>query len=275
MYSCNITKEIKEMLNKNSIYFRNIWDRRKSLTIWTIALSLLAMLIISMYDSVGREAAKLFENSNFTAFFGGDVDTNSPAGWLGFELYAIFLPICLAIITIGIGASTIGSEEESGTLELLLASPINRSRIIIEKAMMLVSVAIIIPMIIFLTVCLSNSLFIFGVDLINVFFCTIALSLFGIFFGFFALAMQSLTKKRNLGISLTGFYVGASYFMNTLHTIWDSIEPMKFLSPFYYYDGNMLLQGSVEPINIIILTGGAILFFLVAYLSFMNRDTGV
>ena len=73
------------MLNKNSIYFRNIWDRRKSLTIWTIVLSLLAMLIISMYDSVGREAAKLFENSNnFTAFFGGDVDTSAPAGWLWF-----------------------------------------------------------------------------------------------------------------------------------------------------------------------------------------------
>ncbi len=36
------------------------------------------MLIISMYDSVGREAAKLFENSNnFTAFFGGDVEPNS------------------------------------------------------------------------------------------------------------------------------------------------------------------------------------------------------
>ena len=263
------------MLNKNSIYFRNILDRRKSLTIWAIVLSLLAMLIISMYDSVGREAAKLFENSNFTAFFGGDVDTNSPAGWLGFELYAIFLPICLAIITIGIGASTIGSEEESGTLELLLASPINRSRIIIEKALVLVSVAIIIPIIIFLSVCLSNSLFVFGVDLVNVFFCTIALSLFGIFFGFFALAMQSLTKKRNLGISLTGFYVGASYFMNTLHTIWDSIEPMKFLSPFYYYDGNMILQGSLEPINIIVLSGGVILFFLIAYLSFMNRDTGI
>tara|TARA_Y100000741_G_C18192801_1_gene534278 strand:+ start:119 stop:913 length:795 start_codon:yes stop_codon:yes gene_type:complete len=264
------------MLNKNSIYFRNIWDRRKSLTIWTIVLSLLAMLIISMYDSVGREAAKLFENSNnFTAFFGGDVDTSSPAGWLGFELYAIFLPICLAIITIGIGASTIGSEEESGTLELLLASPINRSRIIIEKAMMLVTVAVIIPVIIFLTVCLSNSLFIFGIDLINVFFCTIALSLFGIYFGFFALAMQSLTKRRGLGMSITGFYVGASYFMNTLYTIWDSIEPMKFLSPFYYYDGNMLLQGSVEPINIIILTGGVLLFFLAAYFSFMNRDTGI
>jgi len=146
------------MLNKNSIYFRNILDRRKSLTIWTVALSLLTMLIIAMYDSVGREAAQLFENSNFTAFFGGDVDTSSPAGWLGFELYAIFLPICLAIITIGIGASTIGSEEESGTLELLLASPINRSRIIIEKAMMLITVAVIIPVLIFLTVCLFRGM---------------------------------------------------------------------------------------------------------------------
>ena len=263
------------MLNKNSIYFRNMWDRRKSLTIWTIVLSLLTMLIIAMYDSVGREAAQLFENSNFTAFFGGEIDSSSPAGWLGFELYAIFLPICLAIITIGIGASTIGSEEESGTLELLLASPINRSRIIIEKAIMLITVAVIIPMIIFLTVCLSNSLFIFGIKLINVFFCTILLSLFGIFFGFFALAMQSLTKKRNLGISITGFYVGASYFMNTLHTIWDSIEPMKYLSPFYYYDGNIVLQGTVESINIIVLIVGIVLLFLTAYFSFMNRDTGV
>jgi ABC-2 type transport system permease protein len=265
------------MFNKNSIYMLNMWDRRKSLTIWTLALSLLAILIISMYDSVGREASQLFEDGgeSFKAFFGEGAEPGTPAGWLGFELYGIFLPICLAIITIGMGSSAIGAEEDSGTLELLLASPISRSRIIIEKSIALITVTLIIANIVFLAVCLSNALFTFGIDLIDVFICTISLSLFGLFFGFFALAVQSITKKRNLGISLTGFYVGSSYFMNTLHSIWSSIEPMKYLSPFYYYDGNMVLQGSVELINLIILMIAISIAYAIAHFSFVNRDTGV
>tara|TARA_B110000438_G_C15706665_1_gene603472 strand:- start:154 stop:951 length:798 start_codon:yes stop_codon:yes gene_type:complete len=265
------------MFNKNSIYMCNIWDRRKSLTIWTVVLSLLAMLIISMYDSVGREFSQIFEDGggSFQAFFGEEVDPGTPAGWLGFELYGIFLPVCLAIITIGMGSSSIGAEEDSGTLELLLASPISRSRIMIEKSLALVTVAFIISNSVFLTVCLSNILFAFSINLIDVFICTISLLLFGIFFGFFALAVQSLTKKRNLGISLTGFYIGSSYFMNTLHSIWSSIEPMKYLSPFYYYDGNMILQGSVELINLIVLIIAISIAYCIGHFSFVNRDTGI
>ena len=91
------------------------------------------------------------------------------------------------------GSSAIGAEEDSGTLELLLASPISRSRIIIEKSIALITVTLIIANIVFLAVCLSNALFTFGIDLIDVFICTISLSPFGLFFGFFALIGRTAT----------------------------------------------------------------------------------
>ncbi|MFB0901153.1 MAG: ABC transporter permease subunit [Dehalococcoidia bacterium] len=266
------------MINKNSIFFNNINSRKKSLLYWCLALSALTIFIIYMYDSVGQEASKLLESTEsdgIKAFIGPDAQGGTPAGWLGFELYGIFLPICLAIITIGYGAGAIGSEEESGTLELLLASPISRSKILTEKVLALLIIATIIPSINFVAVCLGSLLFNFKIAIFDVFLCSISLILFGIFFGCFALMMQTITKKRSLGISLTAAYVGGAYFMYTLYSLLDWLEPMKFFSPFYYYDGNKILQGAADPFHFTIMLVGIIFTCSITYISFSKRDTGI
>ena len=50
----------------------------------------------------------------------------------------------LAIVAIGYGASTIGGERERGLLELVLAYPVTRRRVAVEKAVgLLATVALL------------------------------------------------------------------------------------------------------------------------------------
>ena len=43
------------------------------------------------------------------------------------------VPLLLMIAAIGAGAGAIAGEEERGTLELLLANPLSRRRLVLEK----------------------------------------------------------------------------------------------------------------------------------------------
>ena len=71
----------------------------------------------------------------FKAFFGlGDnVDYTSAIGYLNGELFSFMVPLLLLIAAIGAGARATAGEEERGTLELLLANPISRRRLVLDK----------------------------------------------------------------------------------------------------------------------------------------------
>jgi ABC-2 type transport system permease protein len=65
--------------------------------------------------------------------FGGELDYASGAGYLGSELFSFMIPLLLLVAAVGAGARAIASEEERGTLDLLLANPVSRRRVVIDK----------------------------------------------------------------------------------------------------------------------------------------------
>jgi hypothetical protein len=62
------------------------------------------------------------------------VDYSSGIGYLGIELFSLMLPGLLIAAAVGAGARAIAGEEEHATLDLLLANPISRTRVALEKA---------------------------------------------------------------------------------------------------------------------------------------------
>jgi len=97
-------------------------------------------LIVSVYPTVHSNPSlnKLAQDypQALKAFiaFGGQVDYTTPAGYLGIELFSLMVPLLLMIAAIGTGAGAIAGEEERGTLELLLANPVSRARVVLEKS---------------------------------------------------------------------------------------------------------------------------------------------
>ena len=119
-----------------SILITYLGSRCKTILIWSLAMTTLAIMFTALYDSFAGEIENMAEiaPAEMEAMLGGNLEfASTPAGWLGIELYGIFLPVVLAIIGVSSGSTAIGSEEDSGTLELLLASPVSRTRIVVEN----------------------------------------------------------------------------------------------------------------------------------------------
>src|SRR5689334_7372645 len=116
-----------------------IWQRRWSIIWWCIGILAFVALELGVYPSIRSQAGELNQTlhhlpDSVKSLFGLTEDPFSPIGYLNSRLYYLLLPLMLSILAIGLGSSLIAREEGDGTLELLLARPISRGRLLLAKA---------------------------------------------------------------------------------------------------------------------------------------------
>src|SRR6478672_10239540 len=137
------TAERSRMLR--NVALKSLRDIRRGFLWWSLGLIGFVALIVSVYPTVHSNPSlnKLAQDypEALQAFiaFGGTVDYSSAAGYLGIELFSLMVPLLLLVAAIGTGAGTIAGEEERGTLELLLANSVSRTRVVLEKTVALVA----------------------------------------------------------------------------------------------------------------------------------------
>jgi len=237
--------------------------RMRSLIWWTIAMVALALFVDAFYPSV-RDAPGLDEL--FTDLpesvqpLLGAVDFTSPEGYLLGQSYLFFLPAILLVFAIGRAATTISGEEEAGTLDLLLAQPISRTSLYLQKALVIaISVLVLTIATLIPTLILGPAL---GLDvpperLIAV---TIAMTIFTIAFAALALAVSAGTGRRIWGIGLAAGIAFVSYLIDGLGQSVEWLEPLRPFTPWYWYDATgAIITGDIWPGSAILLGATALI----------------
>lgn len=263
----------------NSVAAATLWQRRKALFFWSAGVFIYVLMISLMYPSIeGVEGfAALAEEmpDALQALLGEIDDITTPQGFLGAELYSLMLPVLLSILAIGAGASLISKEEDSATLELLLASPISRSQILLHKALALAVNVVGVALMAWTAIALATLMIDFDVNLANTAAATLSAALLGLGFGAFALAVTAAGGRRGLAIGLGAALFVLSYFANTLAVLVPEIESLQYASLLYYYDGQGMLENGLEAGNIVILVAFAAVVYLLGALRWRGRDIGV
>lgn len=264
-------------LMHSAIFIRSLRARWKSTLVWSLGLFALALLFAGLHQSFASEINDLvgLYPEDLQAFVGNISGAAEPAGWLGLQLYNIFLPFVVGAIGVGFGSSAIGKEEESGTLELLLASPISRGRILLQKAAAIEAQLAIIAGSLWLGVAIGSVIFPFDVSLLDVFWASFMGWLMGVFFGFGTLALQTLSGNRGFALSTGIAVLVIGYFADALAQLFDWLLFLQYFSPFYYYDGPGVLLNGLDAVSVAVLVGSSLLFYVIAHLAFTTRDTGL
>ncbi len=118
---------------------RFLRDTRRSTAWWALGMVALVVFTVAFYPSVkGNEAFdQLFEDlpQAVRALVGAQegIPLTSPPGYLHARLFSVMVPVLLITLGIGLGARAIGGSEGDGTLELLLAQPVTRLRVVTER----------------------------------------------------------------------------------------------------------------------------------------------
>ena len=128
-------------MKPTTVFRKALWDRRRSIVWWAIGMAALAGITVAFYPSI-RDDAEGFESlfdsmpEGLLNMFGIDsaAELVTATGLVNSRIYAGIGPLILAVLGISLGTAAVAGEEQDGTLDLLLAQPVSRTRIVLAKA---------------------------------------------------------------------------------------------------------------------------------------------
>lgn len=249
--------------------------RWRSLLWWTVAVLALSALVAAFYKSIAEENAyaDVFGSlpESLQGLLGG-VDLGTPVGYLTTEMYSFFMPAVLLVFAIGRATSTLAGEEEGHTLDLLLAQPVSRTQLYLQKTIGLVigvavlSIAVALPV-----VALSDWAELF-VPAANLWAATAQLFVFVMFLAALALAASAGTGRKAVGVGVAAGLAFVSYLIDGFGKSIEWLEPWRVLTPWYWYDISTALTESMPWGSFAVLLLASIAVTAVGLVVFDRRN---
>lgn len=263
-----------------SIFVKTLRERGRSLLFWSIGLVALAGIMVAFFPSIRdnpgiQDFIESFP-SYLMALFGGEItDYSSPEGYLNSELFFLLFPLLMLVLGIGAGSSAVAGEEEKGTLDLLLANPVPRWRLVLEKLGAMVVFVLLVAFVFWAALLLAGLTIDMGLDPGTLAAVCLSGSLLGIMHGSFALAVGCARGSRGIAIGVAGVLGVYGYLLNALAPLMDWLEPFQNLSPFYYYSEAVPIVNGLDAGHAGVLIGLTAIFLAAAVVAFHRRDLAV
>ena len=261
-----------------SVLLETLRQARRSILWWSVGLAGLVAMIVAVFPSVRGNAGlnQLVKNypEALKAFlaFGGTVDYTSAAGYLGSELFSFMVPLLLVVAAIGAGARAVAGEEEQGTLELLLATPLSRRRLVAEKAGALAVELVVLSGVLFGTLAVGTRLAGMEIGVTRLAAASLSGLLLALLFGALALLAGAASGRRPLATAVPAAIAVASYFANALGLVVTGLRPLRHVSPFYHYAAGDPLREGFALDHAMLLAAATLVFAALAPAALQRRD---
>ncbi len=260
-----------------SVFSKTIRDYRRSLFWWSLSLVGVAFMYIGLYptirDQPGLERILEEYPEAVRALFGGEAaNFSTGAGYLNVELFSFFLPLLFFIFAIGAASAAIAKEEQEETLSLLLATPISRRRLVLEKLGSVVAMVVLLGVVMWLALVVGDVLVDMELGADKIAAAIASCLLLTLVFGAATLLLGCINGRRALNIGVASGVAVFAYLLNSLAPLADWLEPWQQASPFFYYiDSNPLRNGLQIEHALVLLVLAAVLAAF-AVLAFNRRD---
>jgi beta-exotoxin I transport system permease protein len=259
----------------SGLFAKTLRDQQRALIGWGIGLAAVAAMYSAFYPSIKDSAGDFqsyLENlpDAVRNVIGGDFTT--PAGYLRSETFSSLGPILFLVFAIGAGARAIAGEEEAGTLDLLLSTPIRRRQLLVDKIGAMVATATALAAVLFVTLWALGPTFDLTVPAAHLAAACLMLLLLGLAFGAIALAIGCATGHRGLALGTTGGLAVLTFIVNAIAPSVDALGWARPLSPFrWYLDPDPLVDG-VSLENVLVLATISVIAWVAAEITFQRRD---
>ena len=261
-----------------AIIWWQLKQRRSFIIGWAFALVALIAALMAVYPSIRNHAPALNKTLNslpeaLRALKANSNDLLSPTGYLNSQLYYATFPLMFGIMSISLGSSLLAHDEENHTLELLLARPISRSRVLLAKALSGVTIVSLVGTIATTGLIAMGSIVKLHVGIAQLITASGYVLLLSLAFGavaFTLTAVDSTSRKFSLGMASL-FAVGG-YIFASLSGLAHWIQTPAKLLPYYYYKPYDILNGHVSIGLTVYLLAVVGLGTIVSWLAFRRRD---
>ncbi len=259
-----------------SVFTKNVRDGHRALLLWSLGVLLMVFIYAAFWPSASTNADQLRQYieklPELIRNMVGNADYGTPVGYVQTEIFSFMMPILLLVYAIGAGARAIAGEEEVGTLDLLLSTPISRRRVLLDKVWAMMAGTLALATVVWLSLVVLGPLYDLHVPLSGLTAATLNLFLLGTAFGMLALLAGVVSGSRGAAIGASSGLAVGMFVLNTLAPSVDALRPVRFLSAFHYYSGHAPLTSGFGVGDVLVLGSAAVVFLVAALVAFQRRD---
>jgi ABC-2 type transport system permease protein len=256
---------------------KTLFDQRRSYPAWCAGVLLVVAMYVALWPSIQRQPSMQdFLDQmpealrNLFAMSGADMST--PVGYIQIELLSFMGPLLVLLYAVAAGSSAVAGEEDRGTLDLLLGTPVPRTRIVVDKALAMVVGTFGLCALLGAALVAEGALVDLDLPVGKVAAAMLHLALLGLVFGSLALAVGAGTGRLALSRAVPVLLAVVGYVVNGLGGLVDWLRPLQKLSPFYQYAAHDPLRQGVSWVSVGVATGTVVVLVVVAALAFGRRD---
>lgn len=255
-----------------------VWDNRRSVIGWSVAVAAVGGVYAAFWPTVDNEAMRdaldaypdfMLQAMNFD-------DIATAAGYLTASVYGLVVGVLVIVYAVSTGAKAIAGDEEAGTLDLILAHPVSRTRLALQRfagfgvAAAALSLALLI---VILALVVPASLD--GISFGNFLAMHLHLFMFTVFFGALSFAAGAATGRRAVAVGVGAMMGVFGFAADGILPQVEALEWTQDLSPFQWLSGGAPLQNGVQIGDILLMAGLAALLVAIGTWSFGRRDVAV
>jgi ABC-2 type transport system permease protein len=258
------------MLLRN-VFTKSIWDARRSLPGWTVAIVAVGLMYAAFWPTMRSpemaEAMAAYPKDVLAAF--NYTDMTSAAGYLGGAVYGLLVPLLVAVFMIAWGARSVAGDEDAGTLDLVLAHPVSRRSLALQRfGGLLLGIAATSLVLLGAMTALRGPFELGEVPVSGLVAINLQLALFGACFGALAFAVGAATGSKAAALTASAGVAVLAYLANSVFPQVEALGWTRDISPFHWYLGGDPLINGVQwggvaalAVTTVVLAGAGTLLF--------------
>lgn len=261
------------MLLRN-VFTKALRDQRRGLLAWALGIAAITALYASFYPQLaGGAMADLmasFPQALKDAFNLDDL--SSAAGYLQSSPFGLLAPVLIMIYGIVGGSRAIAGDEEAGYLDVLLAHPISRTRLLLHRVAALATGAALIGAVVFaVMLAIRGSAQLDTIAIDGFAAQCLNAALLGTLFAALASLIGAATGRRGLALGITTAVGVLTYAANTFGPQL-GLDWAHALSPFHYYIGGEPLKNGFVWSDTAILAAANVVLVALSIWVINRRD---
>jgi ABC-2 type transport system permease protein len=202
----------------------------------------------------------------------GNADMGTPEGWYQGEVFSIMAPAAVILVTAAIGSKALAGEEANRTMGLLLANPISRTRIVIDKTIAMVVAAFVVGVFTWLGVVGGSLIAGLGMSWTNIAAICLLVTLLGLVFGAVALLIGAITGRVRHAVYGTVGIAFAVYLIDGFFPQSEALAGWAKWTPWHYYLSSDPLNNGLDWAHAGLLTGLFVVLVAAATVAWNRRD---
>ncbi len=267
------------MVINMKIFVKTLKEKYRGIVLLSFIFFVFAVFVMTIYPVMGEDLGsfdELFEHPAFSAFSKSIITMTSLEGFLVVELYQWGIEILLAGYTIFFAASLVAGEIEDKTIDLLLANPVSRTRVLLEKYFALIVMVLLVNIVLLAGVLAGAAYINEDINVTWLVYTHGLLMPFLLAVGSYTTMLSVVFDDARKAFSIGFGILMGSFMVDSVSLMSEKYAFVAKVTLFHYFDpGKVLIFHEIEWGSHAILLAVAVILLGLAVIWFKRRDISV